>query len=200
MPASNPQDVTQLLLAWNDGDQAALDQLMPIVYDELHRVARRHLRRERAAASVQTTALVHEVYLRLVDVRRVEWQGRAHFFAIAARVIRQILVDLARQRGYKKRGGGVRHVELDESRVGGEQPDEDLAALDEALQALAELDQRKSQVVELRFFGGLTEKEIAEVLDVSPETVKRDWRFSRAWLKAYLSEDRSHDSGAMDKG
>ena len=193
MPTS-PPDVTQLLLAWNDGDRKALDQLMPIVYDELHRVARRYLRRERTLASLQTTALVHEAYLRLVDIRQVEWQSRAHFFAIAARLIRQILVDMARKRGYKKRGGGVQHVAIDESQLGGEQPDADLAALDEALKALAEIDVRKSQVVELRFFGGLTEKEIAEVLEVSPETVKRDWRFSKSWLRCYLSEESSHDS------
>jgi RNA polymerase sigma factor (TIGR02999 family) len=184
-----PQDVTQLLLAWHGGDQAALHQLMPIVYDELHRVARHYLRREGDAPSLQTTMLVHEAYLRLVDVRQVQWQGRAHFLAIAARLIRQILVDLARQRGCQKRGGGGRHVALDESEIGGERPDEDLAALDEALQALAEVDPRKSQVVELRFFGGLTEKEIAEVLQVSPETVKRDWRFAKAWLRRHLSEE-----------
>jgi RNA polymerase sigma factor (TIGR02999 family) len=192
-----PPDVTQLLLAWNGGDPAALDQLMPIVYDELHRIARQYRRRERDALNLQTTVLVHEAYLRLVDARQVEWQNRAHFFAIAARLIRQILVDYARKRGYQKRGGGVRHVEFDESRIGGEKPDEDLAVLDEALQALAELDERKSQVVELRFFGGLTEKEVAAVLDVSPETVKRDWRFAKAWLRTYLSEDSSHDSGSL---
>jgi RNA polymerase sigma factor (TIGR02999 family) len=193
MPTPTP-DVTDLLLAWNEGDQTALDQLMPVVYDELHRVARHYLRRERDAAGLQTTVLVHEAYLRLVDVRQVEWQSRAHFFAIAARLIRQILVDFARQRGYQKRGGGVRHVEFDESRIAGAQPNDDLAALDEALQALAEVDPRKSQVVELRFFGGLTEKEAAEVLQVSPETVKRDWRFSKSWLRWYLSEDSSHVS------
>jgi RNA polymerase sigma factor (TIGR02999 family) len=167
---------------------------MPIVYDELHRVARHYLQRERDAQSLQTTVLVHEVYMRLVDVRQVQWQSRAHFFAIAARLIRQILVDFARQRGYQKRGGGIHHVEFDESRIGGQKPDENLAALDEALDALAGFDGRKSQVVELRFFGGLTEKEIAEVLQVSPETVKRDWRFSKAWLRRYLSEELSHDS------
>lgn len=189
-----PPDVTQLLLAWNEGDPAALDQLMPIVYDELHQVARRYLRQERASANLQTTVLVHEVYLRLVNVRQVEWRNRAHFYAISARLIRQILVDFARQRGYKKRGGGIQHVVFDESRIGGERPDDDLAALDEALQALAEVDPRKSQVVELRFFGGLTEKEIGEVLEVSPETVKRDWRFAKSWLRWYLSEEPTDDS------
>jgi RNA polymerase sigma factor (TIGR02999 family) len=138
-----PQEVTQLLLAWHGGDQAALHQLMPIVYDELHRLARQYLRREGGAPSLQTTVLVHEAYLRLVDVQQVEWQGRAHFLAIAARLIRQILVDLARQRGSQKRGGGGRHVSLDESEIGGDRPDEDLAALDEALQTLAEVDPRK---------------------------------------------------------
>jgi RNA polymerase sigma factor (TIGR02999 family) len=130
----------------------------------------------------------------LVNVRQVEWRNRAHFYAIAARLIRQILVDFARQRGYKKRGGGIQHVAFDESQIGGDRPDEDLAALDEALQALAEADPRKSQVVELRFFGGLTEKEIGEVLGVSAETVKRDWRFAKSWLRWYLSEEPSDDS------
>ena len=196
---TTPPDVTQLLLAWNEGDKAALDRLMPIVYDELHRVARRYLRQEHAADSLQTTALVHEAYLRLVEVQRVEWQSRAHFFAIAARLIRQILVDFARKRGYQKRGGGVQRVAFDESRIEGKQQDEDLAALDEALQALTELDPRKGQVVELRFFGGLTEKEIAEVLQISPETVKRDWRFSKSWLRRCLSEESSDDSRTLDR-
>lgn len=195
MPPLPPSpDVTQLLLAWHSGDQSALNKLMPIVYDELHRIARNYLRREGDTPSLQTTLLVHEAYLRLVDVRQVQWQGRAHFLAIAARLIRQILVDFARQRGCQKRGGGGRHVAFDESEIDGERPDEDLAALDEALRALAELDPRKGQVVELRFFGGLTEKDIAEVLQVSPETIKRDWRFAKAWLRRFLNEELSHDS------
>ncbi len=190
----SPPEVTQLLQAWGEGDQRALDQLMPLVYDELRRLASHYLRRERDGHGLQTTALVNEAYLRLVDVRRVQWQDRAHFFAISARVIRQVLVDFARKRGYQKRGGGAQHVVFDESLVGGERPDENLIALDEALQKLAEIDPRKGRVVELRFFGGLTEKEAAQVLDVSPETVRRDWRMAKSWLRRYLSEDDPHDA------
>jgi RNA polymerase sigma factor (TIGR02999 family) len=193
MPAS-PPEVTQLLQAWGEGDQRALDQLMPLVYEELRRLASHYLRRERPDHGLQTTALVNEAYLRLVDVRRVQWQDRAHFFAISARLIRQVLVDFARKRGYQKRGGGAQHVAFDESVVGGERPDENLIALDEALQALAGFDPRKCRVVELRFFGGLTEKEAAQVLDVSPETVRRDWRLAKSWLRRYLSEDDPHDA------
>jgi RNA polymerase sigma factor (TIGR02999 family) len=181
-------DVTQLLLAWSEGDKAALDRLMPLVYSELHDLADIFLRRERSDHSLQATALVNEAYLRLVDVQRVQWENRAHFFAISARLLRQILVDFARKRSYQKRGAGIKHISLEATLLVGEQPDEDLAALDEALEKLAEIDVRKSRVVELRFFGGLSVEEAAEVLEVSVETVKRDWRFARSWLKRQLSE------------
>jgi RNA polymerase sigma factor (TIGR02999 family) len=185
---SPADDITNLLLAWSEGDQAALDQLMPLVYSELHRLAQSYLQRERSDHSMQATALVNEAYLRLVDAQRVRWENRAHFFAISARVLRQILVDFARRRSYQKRGGGMRPLSLDATLIVGESPDDNLAALDEALERLAEIDARKSQVVELRFFGGLTVEETAEVLKVSAETVKRDWRLAKSWLKRYLSE------------
>lgn len=184
-----PVEVTQLLQAWGEGDRDALDQLMPVVYDELHRLAQHYLRGERADHSLQTTALVNEAYLRLVNVQNVQWQDRAHFFAISSRLIRQILVDRARRRGYQKRGGGVRHVELEESAVVDPVRDGDLMALDEALEALAEFDERKSRVVELRYFGGLTIEEAAAVLEVSPDTVRRDWRLAKSWLRKHLSEE-----------
>jgi RNA polymerase sigma factor (TIGR02999 family) len=181
-----PQEVTELLLAWNKGDSAALDRLVPLVYAELHRLARGYLRRERAGHTLQTTALIHEAYLRLIDARRVQWQNRAHFFGVAARLMRQILVGLARQRGYQKRGGGARQVSFDEALVIDEGRGEELVELDEALAALAEFDECKAQVVEMRFFGGLTEEEIAAALDVSSETVRRDWRLARSWLRRRL--------------
>ena len=179
-------DVSVLLRAWSDGDSTALDQLTPIVYDELHRLARRYLRGERRDHSLQTTALVNEAYLRLVDHTRMAWQDRAHFFAVSAQVMRRILVDHARRRNVK-RGRGLRRVSLDEATmIGGERPP-DLAALDDALTLLAERDPRKAQVVEMRFFGGLSVEESAEVLGVSPVTVMRDWRTARAWLYRELS-------------
>lgn len=187
-----PADVTQLLRAWGGGDRAALDQLVPLVYAELHQMAQRFLRRERADHSLQTTALVNEAYLRLVNVRNVDWQDRAHFFAISARLIRQILVDRARRRGYRKRGGGFHRVDLEESAIVDPGLDEELMALDEALQELAEFDERKSRVVELRYFGGLRLEEVAAVLHVSADTVRRDWRLAKSWLRKRLSE-RSAD-------
>jgi RNA polymerase sigma-70 factor, ECF subfamily len=189
--ATPPQDVTRLLLAWGEGDEAALAELMPLVHAELKRLARRCLRGERPGHPLQTTALVNEAFLRLVDARRVRWQNRAHFFAVSARLIRQILVDFARERGCQKRGGDARHVPFDETVAVSGEPDLDLAALDEALQALAALDARKGRVVELRFFGGLSVEEAAEVLQVSPETVRRDWRLAKAWLRRRLSEGGS---------
>ena len=189
-----PVEVTQLLHAWSGGDRAALDQLMPVVYDELHRLAQHYLRGERQDHSLQTTALVNEAYLRLVNVQNVQWQDRAHFFAISSRLIRQILVDRARRRGYQKRGGGRKHVELEESAVVDPSRDGELLALDEALAALTEFDERKSQVVELRFFGGLTLEEAAAVLEVSPDTVRRDWRLAKSWLRKYLSEESADES------
>jgi len=185
-----PREVTQLLLAWNDGDASALEKLVPLVYNELRRLARRRMRLERPDHTLETTALINEAYLRLVDARNVRWQNRAHFFALCARLMRRILVDYARTRHYAKRGGGAQPISLDQSLpvAAGRAPD--LVAVDEALHALAEVDARKAQVVELRFFGGLTTEETGEVLKVSPETVRRDWRIAKAWLLRELSGDR----------
>lgn len=188
-PGSN--EITQLLLAWSKGDRGALDRLFPLVYAELRRIAKSYMRKERAGRTLQTTALIHEAYLRLIDAGQIEWRNRAHFFGVAARAMRQILVEMARERGCQKRGGGERRVSLDEAMVIGAGLDEDLVALDEALGALAQLDARKAQVVEMRFFGGLTEEEIAAALDVSPETVRRDWRLARSWLRRKLSEGQN---------
>jgi len=188
MSASESHEVTQLLLAWRRGDQYALERLIPIVYAELRRIARRYMRRQRPSHTLQTTALVNEAYLRLIDVRSVDWQNRAHFFAISAMLMRQILVDRARERGSKKRGGGTQQVDLDEAMTITQDWDVDLIALDEALTALSEVDGRKSQVVEMRFFGGLQESEVAVALNVSTETVRRDWRFAKSWLLRRLRE------------
>ena len=187
MPEPNLHEVTQLLLAWSEGDRAALDRLVPLVYAELRQLAKSYMRRERAGQSMQTTALIHEAYLRLIDADRVRLENRAHFFAAAARVMRQVLVDLARERGSRKRGGAARRVSFDEAMAVGKQHDEGLLALDEALEALAQIDPRKSQVVELRFFGGLSVEETARVLKVSPETVMRDWKLAKAWLAREMS-------------
>ena len=184
-------EVTQLLLAWSEGDRQALDRLVPLVYDELRRLAKSYMRKERADHTLQTTALIHEAYLRLIDANRVQWQNRAHFFGVAARLMRQILVATARERGSQKRGGGAEQVTLDEVMLMDERLDEDLVALDEALGALAQFDERKAKIVEMRFFGGLTEDEIAFALEVSPETVRRDWRLSRSWLRRKLSGEQS---------
>jgi RNA polymerase sigma factor (TIGR02999 family) len=193
MPMSASYDVTQLLLAWNDGDQTALDELIPLVQAELRQLASRYMRNERAGHTLQTTALINEVYLRLIEVRRVEWQSRAHFFGIASRLMRQILVDFARSRRYQKRGGGMGHLPLNEMLAGQAQPDQDVVALDEALKALAKVDERKSRVVEMRFFGGLREREIAVALEVSPETVRRDWRLAKSWLLRWLREGGTNE-------
>jgi len=182
-----PHEITQLLLAWSKGDREALDRLFPLVYAELRRLAKSYMRKERAGHTLQTTALIHEAYLRLIDAGRVEWRNRAHFFGVAARAMRQILVEMARERGCQKRGGGARQIALDEAMTIGAGLDEDLVSLDEALGALAKFDARKAQVVEMRFFGGLTEEEVAAALDVSPETVRRDWRLARSWLRKKLS-------------
>ena len=179
-------DISGILRAWSDGDQSALDRLTPIVYDELHRLARRYMRYERPGHSLQTSALVNEAYLRLVDYERMEWQNRAHFFAVSAQVMRRILVDHARRRNLK-RGGGVEHVALEEAAVVGGGQGPDLVALDDAMNALAQIDPRKVQVVEMRFFGGLSVEETAEVLKISAITVKRDWRAARAWLYRELT-------------
>jgi RNA polymerase sigma-70 factor (ECF subfamily) len=190
-------DVSTLLRAWSDGDRSALERLTPIVYDELHKLARRHIKRERAGHSLQTTALVNEAYMRLVGYTRMQWQDRAHFFAVSAQVMRRILVDHARRRNLK-RGGGVQHVSLEEAAVVGGAQDADLMALDDAMNALARLDPRKMQVVELRHFGGLSVEETAEVLKVSPGTVKRDWRAAKAWLYRELTGGTSDGSRTME--
>ena len=180
------EDVSKLLRAWSEGNQGALDQLTPIVYEELRRLARRYMRGERSGHSLQTTALVNEAYTRLVDYKRMQWQDRAHFFAVSAQLMRRILVEHARRHNLK-RGGGIQHVPLDEAAVVGSDDDTDMVALDDALSTLARIDARKVQVVELRFFGGLSVEEIAEVLKVSPVTVKRDWRSARTWLYRELT-------------
>jgi RNA polymerase sigma-70 factor, ECF subfamily len=187
MPTPESHEVTRLLLAWGAGDQEALNRLVPLVYSELRRLAQSYLHRERANHTLQTTALIHEAYLRLIDAKQVQLENRTHFFAAAARLMRQILVDFARARNYQKRGGGAQQVSLDDALVIGEQRNEDLIALDDALVALAQVDERKCRVVELRFFGGLTEAETAEALKVSPETVRRDLRLAKAWLLHRLS-------------
>lgn len=184
-------DVTGLLRAWGQGDEQALERLTPLVYRELHRIAAKYMARERPDHTLQATALVNEAYLRLVDAKGVSWQDRAHFFAISARTMRRILVDLARSRRYQKRGGGAEPVSLDESLVMRGRPGADLVALDDALNALAVMDSRSSRVVELRFFGGLSVEETAEVLKVSAETVMRDWKLAKAWLFRGLSRDKS---------
>lgn len=182
-----PDHVTGLLLAWSRGDQAALDALMPLVYDELRRLAHRQMHGERTGHTLQTTALVNEAYVRLVDVRRIQWRDRAHFLAMCARLMRRILVDVARSRRAGKRGGGAQRVSLDDALVLASEPSADLVAIDAALDALAQVDARKARVVELRFFGGLSVEESAEALDVSPETVMRDWKLAKMWLLRELS-------------
>ena len=185
--AANP---TTLLLAWGRGDETALDQLIPLVHDELRQLARRHMAGERPGHTLQATALVNEAYLRLIEVNQVRWQNRAHFFAMASRVMRRILVDAARARGYQKRGGGAPTVSLDEALLVSGEPRQDLVALDDALNALAAFDLRKSQVVEMRFFGGLRVEETAAALHVSADTVMRDWRLAKVWLVRELSGEQ----------
>jgi RNA polymerase sigma-70 factor, ECF subfamily len=179
-------EVSRLLRAWSEGDQSALDKLTPIVYDELHRLARGYMRRERAGHSLQTSALVNEAYIRLVDYKGMQWQNRAHFFAVSAQLMRRILVDHARRHNLK-RGGGVQHVSLEETAIVGGNRATNLVALDNAMEALLRLDPRKVRVVEMRFFGGLSVKETAEVLKVSPVTVMRDWSTAKAWLYRELA-------------
>ena len=179
--------VTDLLLAWGNGDRAALDELLPIIHQELRRLARLQMRGERPNHTLQTTALVNEAFLRLVELRRIGWHDRTHFLAISARLMRRILVDHAPSRGYEKRGGGAAAVALDDAVVAATEPGMNFVALDDALQDLARLDARKSRVVELRFFGGLSVAETADALDISPETVMRDWRFAKVWLLRQIS-------------
>jgi RNA polymerase sigma factor (TIGR02999 family) len=185
--ANATNQVTGLLRAWSQGDEGALNALMPVVYDELRRIARRCLYGERANVSVQATALVNEAFLRLVDVRQVDWQNRAHFLALSARLMRRVLVDLARARAADKRGGDAVRVTFDEAAIAGLPARPDVIKLDDALEALAALDSRKSRVVEMRFFGGLTAEEAAEALGVSAKTVLRDWEFARAWLQREMT-------------
>ena len=184
----SPSKVTQLLHDWSDGDREALDKLIPIVYEELRRQAARYLRRERPGHTLQTTALIHEAYLRLIDQKNVRWQNRAHFFAIAAQLMRRILVDHARGRQAAKRGGSDIKLPLEEAMIGSEGRGVDLVALDEALERLASIDPQQSRVVELKFFSGLSVEETAEVLGVSQRTVKRDWNVAKAWLRREISE------------
>lgn len=188
MTAPSHQGVTQLLKAWGNGEQQALDELVPLVYNELRRLAHRYMGRERSAHLLQPTALVHEAYERLVDLKDVSWQNRAHFFGVSAQVMRRILVDYARSRRSGKRGGEWRQVPLNEAVAVFRDRRTDIVALDDALHTLAEIDTRKSSVVEMRFFGGLSIKEVAEVLKVSPETVLRDWRLARVWLLRELGK------------
>jgi RNA polymerase sigma factor (TIGR02999 family) len=182
MPQASTQEITQLLLAWGNGDHSALERLMPMVYEEMRKMARRYMNRQRPGHTLQTTALVNEAYLRLVDSSQVRWQNRAHFFAISAQLMRRILVDFARSRSNLKRGGGAQRVSIGEATEVSSTAGVDLVALDDALKALSAFDPRQSQIVELRYFGGLSEEEIAEALKISTRTVRREWSQARAWL------------------
>jgi RNA polymerase sigma factor (TIGR02999 family) len=186
-----PPNVTQLLIGWGKGDKEALDELLPIVYDELRQQAARYLRRERAGHTLQTTALIHEAYLRLVDQKNVKWQNRAHFFGIAAQLMRRILVDHARGKKRAKRGGSDIRVSLNEATAMAKTQDLDVLAIDEALNRLTEIDEQQGKIVELRFFSGMTVEETAEVLGISTATVKRDWSMARAWLHREISGESS---------
>jgi RNA polymerase sigma factor (TIGR02999 family) len=180
-------DVTRLLLEWSQGDEGALKKLIPVVYRELHRLARYYMSHERPGHTLQSTALIHEAYQRLIDTPHIGWQDRNHFFAVCAQLMRRILVDYARSRRYQKRGGGIQLVPLEEALMTSSEPARDLVALDEALTALATVDARKAKVVELRFFGGLTAEETAQVLNVAPDTVLRDWKIAKVWLLRELT-------------
>jgi RNA polymerase sigma-70 factor (ECF subfamily) len=196
MSNSTSQPVTKLLVAWGQGEEAALQKLTPLVYQELRRMARRYMLGERAGHTLQATALVHEAYLKLIDCKQVRWQNRAHFFAISSQLMRRILVDFARAKGYQKRGGGAHKTTFDEGLIMAPGRGRELLALDSALDALAKIDGRKARVVELRFFGGLSADETAQVLKVSAETVLRDWRLAKAWLTREMGEggkSETHD-------
>lgn len=188
MSQPSRNEVTQLLMAWSSGDRTALDKLTPLVYDELRRMAHRYMSRERPGHTMQTTALVSEAYLRLVNRETVQWQNRAHFFAIAAQIMRHILVDHARSHAYAKRGGGTRTISLDEAMLVSQERAADVLALDEALKGLAEIDPQQSRIVEMRFFGGLTVEETAAVLQLSAATIKREWSTAKAWLYHELAK------------
>ena len=196
MATPSASDITRLLVEWSDGDESALDELMPLVYQELRRIAGRYMRHESPGHTLQTSALINEAYLRLVDQRGVRWQNRAHFYGVAAQLMRRILVDHARTRTRVKRGGGARPVDLGDVALVCEQASQ-VVALDDALRGLAEMDPRKSQIVEMRFFGGLTTEEVAEVLKVTPRTVEREWRKAKAWLHQAMREDGTDEAGAV---
>jgi len=191
MDSSAPFDVTQLLIAWSNGDQVARERLMSVVYEELHRLARRYMRNESPGHTLQTSALVHEAFIRLVDQRNVHWQNRSHFFCIAAQMMRRILVDHARNRKFAKRGGGAFKLSLEEGLIVSDERSKEVVAVHEALEALAKIDQRQAQIVELKFFGGLSNEETAAVLAVSPGTVARDWTMAKAWLRREISKSAS---------
>ena len=193
MAAPSANEVTQLLLGWADGDEAAFQRLVPLVHGELRRLAQWHMDAERPGHTLQATALVNEAYLRLIDVTKVRWQNRAHFFALSARLMRRILVDFARSRHYQKRGGGAARVTLDSALEISDEKSDVLIAIDDALASLAEVDVRKSQVVEMRFFGGLSVEETAEALHVSPETVMRDWKMAKLWLRREINGPATDD-------
>ena len=192
-----PNEITQRLIAWSKGDEEALEQLIPAVYQELRRMADRYLRRESPGHSLQPTTLVHEAYLRLIDQTQVEWQNRAHFFGVAAQMMRRILVDHAKAKHRAKRGGAAHKLSLDEASYYVNERAEELVASDEALKSLGELDERKSRVVELRYFGGLTVEETAQVLDISDKTVMRDWNLAKAWLYQQLSH--TDEAGSIER-
>ena len=188
MPKPSAQEVTKLLIDWRQGNQEALDRLMPIIYEELRRRAHRYMQGQQKGHSLQTTGLIDETYMRLLDCSKVSWKNRAHFFAVTARLMRRILVDHARSSNYQKRGGGQKRISLDLNQIPDIRYDPDLVALDNALEALAAEDDRKSRVVELRFFGGLSVEETAEVLGISSQTVMRDWRLAKVWLMREINE------------
>ena len=194
MSTDSSQEVTGLLQAWSNGDESALEKLTPLIYAELRTLARRYMGRERKGHTLQATALVNEAFLRMIGPSRIEWQNRAHFFALSAQLMRRVLVDFARSRGYQKRGGEAPQVSLDEALMIAPGRTSDLVALDDALSALSKVDPRKAQVVELRFFGGLTAEETAAVLRVSADTVLRDWRLSKVWLLRELKRGSGHDA------
>jgi len=194
MAAISPHQVSKLLLAWSEGEEGAYEQLVPLVYEELHRLAKSYMGKERSGHTLQTTALVNEAYLRLVGAKEVRWQNRAHFFAVSARMMRRILVDFARAKHELKRGGGAQQVSLDEALAVSPEPSADLVALDEALTRLACLHPRQAEVVEMRYFGGLTEEEVAEVLKVSLRTAQQDWRLARLWLYRELRSEQENDA------
>ena len=189
MPATPPHEVTRLLIDWSNGNQSALDRLIPLVNEELHRLAHHYMRRENASHTLQTTALVNEAYLRLVSQKRVHWKNRAHFFALSAQLMRRILVDHARQRRYAKRGGGAHQISFEEAMIVSPERGPDLIALDEALDRLAAIDERKGKIVELRFFGGLSVEETAEALRLSAVTIMREWNMAKAWLYNSLNNE-----------